>query len=135
MLDVSKGHSHGCVSRRSQRGLGLGPEFSKDSSSETRKTTSPGHIITILLGQNNVLRNQSCPAVPRNQKNAKALQNMAAARKSSAVGTSSGRAKRARVEDTDPPDVLSGTPAAHTNNWSVRIYLYGFLLTSIHTHS
>jgi hypothetical protein len=59
MLDVSQGHSHGCVS--------------KDSSSETRKTTSPGHIITILLGQNNVLRNQSCPAVPRNQKKRKSL--------------------------------------------------------------
>jgi hypothetical protein len=47
---------------------------------------------------------------------------MEAARHSSIVGTRSGRAKRARAEDADPPDALSGTPTVHTNNWYIYIW-------------
>ncbi|KAM0851407.1 hypothetical protein ACQ4PT_052430 [Festuca glaucescens] len=42
---------------------------------------------------------------------------MAAAPISTAVEMRPGHAKRSRVEVADPPDALSGTPAAHPNNW------------------
>jgi hypothetical protein len=50
------------------------------------------------------------------------MQNMAAAPNSKVVETHLRRAKRAHAEVADPPDTLSGTPAAHMDNWCVRIF-------------
>ncbi|KAM0898686.1 hypothetical protein ACQ4PT_021834 [Festuca glaucescens] len=97
--------------------LGFIPEFSKDSppnpAIKSPRSPSPSPYYCAETCDDT----RPNPAVPRDENTPKALQSMAAAPNSAVVESRSRRAKRARAEVADPPDALSGMPAAHTSNW------------------